>query len=307
MDYRELLFLRAVRDTGMLEAIVTSAGTAREVADATGLAESVADGALDVLVELGYLTVVDDIYEPTNALLGILAQRDVRSIGELPANLALADDLVALPATMTGEQPPSQSGDDVMAQLGAAAATDTATVRAIATAVVRAAPTATTALVLAGAPGRVAVELQARGLAVTVADTPAAIDASEGVLGPAAVETIVREPDTTLPTAPLVVVEASRRHRETPLAEALSAAAMAVAEDGTLVLVGPDNEAAGGPEDPRPLAAIEHLARTGSWPDPTLEGVDTTLASAGLERTDVAAIPGTALVAIAARPSSAGD
>lgn len=65
-DHRERLFLRALREVGVLEALVTSAGTAKEVTAEADITLPMARFSLETLSALGYLTRVDGTDEPTN-------------------------------------------------------------------------------------------------------------------------------------------------------------------------------------------------------------------------------------------------
>ena len=106
MDYRELLLLRAARETGVLDALVSAADTPTEVADQAGVTERAAAATVGALVDLGFLEWVGGGVEPTNRMLGFVTKTDVRSIGSLPRELDVADALVDLPGTMrSGERP----------------------------------------------------------------------------------------------------------------------------------------------------------------------------------------------------------
>lgn len=182
MDHRERFFLRALREVGALEALVTSAGTPEELAAETAVSEAMARFILETLSETGYLTRVDGTYEPTNALLGVLTTKDIRSIGTLPASLDDADRLTELSDRVTGTGGSLDDEQVLVNSLGAAAARDQATIRAVGTAILRDTPEVREVLVLNGAPGRLAVDLDERGVDVTLVDNPTAVDRSEGIL-----------------------------------------------------------------------------------------------------------------------------
>lgn len=125
MDYRSLLLLRAARETGVIDAVTTDAATAHEVAAPTGISERGAETIVDALESAGYLTFVEgEGYEPTNRVLGFLTKTDLRSIGQPPHLLDVADALVALPETMQRGDPPHLSDDFTVHELGARRAED---------------------------------------------------------------------------------------------------------------------------------------------------------------------------------------
>jgi len=178
------VLLWTARRTGVLEALLTEAGTVEAVVDATDVDRRAARLLVEALARESFLERVGEAYEPTNRALGFLAKTDLRSIGRRPRAVDLLDAYAALPATVASGEPPEPADRErhTRNRLGAAAAADEATVRALATAAVRPAPTAERALVVGGAPGTLAREIGTRGPAVTVHDTPDAVDASEGLL-----------------------------------------------------------------------------------------------------------------------------
>lgn len=177
LDAAALLALRAARETGVLDALVERAGTPEEVAAETEVTEAAAERTIGILVDLGVLTPVGGEYEPTNRALGLLAKRDVRSVGAVPGALDLVDALVALPETMETGVPPGESEDATTNRLGAHAATDESVVRACVTAAVHSAPDAGRVLDLCGGSGAYAAEFADRGRAVTLLDSPAVVEA----------------------------------------------------------------------------------------------------------------------------------
>ncbi|WP_435062862.1 methyltransferase domain-containing protein [Halobaculum sp. EA56] len=173
----EALFLVwAARRTGVLEALLSTAGTPAEVAAETDVSEPRAARLVEALATLGFLEAVDGEYEPTNRALGMLAKRDVRSIGPIPHELDVLDELVGLPETLETGVPPERHREWEANALGAHYATDDATVRACVTAAVRAAPDAETVVDLCGGSGAYAAEFAARGLDATLVESPAAVD-----------------------------------------------------------------------------------------------------------------------------------
>ena len=176
LDTEELLLVWAARRTGVLDALLTTAGTPCEVADATDVAEPSARRLVEALAELGFFAAVGDEYEPTNRALGMLAKRDVRSIGPIPHALDRLDELVGLPETLETGVAPERRDDWEANALGAHYATDPAVVRACVTAAVRANPDASSVVDLCGGSGVYAREFAARGLDATLVESPSAVD-----------------------------------------------------------------------------------------------------------------------------------
>ncbi|WP_313691840.1 methyltransferase domain-containing protein [Halorarum halobium] len=174
-----LLALRAARETGVLAALLDRAGTPEAVAEETDVTERSAERMVSILADLGFIERVGDEYEPTNRALGLLAKRDVASIGAVPDALDTVDALASLPGTMETGVPPESPPDGLRNRLGAHAATDEAVVRAGVTAAVRASPDAERVVDLRGASGVYAAEFAARGLDATMVDSPAVAEAVE--------------------------------------------------------------------------------------------------------------------------------
>jgi len=175
-DVHELFLLWAARRTGILEALLSTAGTPAEVAAATDVAEPSAERVVRALARIGFLERVGDEYEPTNRALGLLAKRDVRSIGSIPHDLDRLDELVELPETLETDVAPERRGDWEANALGAHYATDEATVRACVTAAVRTAPDAGSVVDLSGGSGVYAREFAARGLDATLVTSSTTAD-----------------------------------------------------------------------------------------------------------------------------------
>lgn len=176
MDHEERLLLWAARETGVLEALLTEAGTPREVAAATGVTERAARIVVRALADDGYFERVDGGYEPTNRALGFLTKTDVRSIGSAPHALDTLSRWFALPETMeTGEvpDPPEHWTRNFM---GAMASVDPQTVRASVTAAEHARPRPERVLDVGGGPGNFAREFARRGAAVTLLDQPEVVE-----------------------------------------------------------------------------------------------------------------------------------
>ncbi|WP_224447832.1 methyltransferase domain-containing protein [Haloprofundus salilacus] len=169
-DTETLFLLWTARETGVLDALTSRAGTADAVAAETEVTPEAAHVVVESLADLGFLERVGDEYEVTNRALGFLAKRDVRSIGRLPHALDVLDAYTALPETMATGRPPELSEESTVNRLGAHAATDEAVVRAGVTAAVRLAPRAERVLNVAGGSGVYAREFVARGFEVTMCD-----------------------------------------------------------------------------------------------------------------------------------------
>jgi hypothetical protein len=182
MDHRELLLLRAARETGVLDALVSSAHTPEDVAREADVTERAARLTVDALLDMGMLEEVGDGVEPTNRMLGFITKTDVRSIGRLPYELDCVEALISLPETMRSGDPPDLGPEATQNELGARAAQDDASVRAAVTAAVREHPDAADVLVVAGGPGQHAVEFARRGFDVTLLDTPEAADLIDPLL-----------------------------------------------------------------------------------------------------------------------------
>ncbi|WP_435344343.1 methyltransferase domain-containing protein [Haloarchaeobius sp. HRN-SO-5] len=204
-----LFLLWAARETGVLDALLSDADTPAEVADRTDVTERAARLTVEALADEGFFTPVDGTYEPTNRALGFLAASDLRSVGSIPADLDDLDALQALPATMTGADPPAggaasdaelaaETAPDewVRNRLGRVEATDEATVRASVTVAQHAAPDADRVVDLGGAPGPYAREFARRGYDVTLLDGRPRLDASTSLLERESVTTVAWDPST---------------------------------------------------------------------------------------------------------------
>ena len=242
MDYRELLLLRAARETGVLDALVSAADTPTEVADQAGVTERAAAATVGALVDLGFLEWVGGGVEPTNRMLGFVTKTDVRSIGSLPRELDVADALVDLPGTMrSGERPEFGVDEETTCRnrLGAAAARDDAEIRAAVTAAVREHPDAESVLVVAEDAGRHAVEFAHRGFDVALRHETAVVDALRPLLAPEPVELVpgsVSEPVDS--DADLVVLpHAISPRSDADVRDLLAAAGESATQDGVVVAV----------------------------------------------------------------------
>lgn len=240
-DTPALALLWAARETGLLTALLREAGDASDAAESAGVTPRSARLVADALVELGILRRVDGGLEPTNRALGLLATRDLRSVGQLPAALDQFGTYVSLPETMRGAEPPAAPDDGLRHQLGAAESVDDTTVEAIIDAVLAANPDAERALTVADGPGRHARELTARGLDVTLLDGPAEVEA---------VEPLLRGTDITVERGSLaniepktfdlvVLVDGAWRQSPAENRFTISAATETLAPGGAVVVVEP--------------------------------------------------------------------
>lgn len=192
-DVAELVLLWAARRSGLLDAILDTAGTPSEAAAEAGVTEDAAAVVVESLADLGFVRDVGGEYEITNRALGFLAKRDVRSIGRLPHALDLLDCWTALPETMATGDAPELPADWTQNRLGAHAATDDAVVRARVTAAVREHPDAERVLDLLGASGTYATEFAARGFEATLVDDGACVDAVEPMVRHRGVRTVAAD------------------------------------------------------------------------------------------------------------------
>lgn len=290
LQTEELLLLWAARRTGVLEALLSTAGTPDGVAAETDVSEPVARRLLAALADLGFFERVGDEYEPTNRALGMLAKRDVRSIGTIPHALDTIEELIGLPETLETGVPPERRSDWEANALGAHYATDEAVVRACVTEAVRAAPDADSVVDLCGASGVYAAEFAARGVDATLVESPSAVELLGRVHGDR----------VALHTGTPASLEASfdiaflgDALTELDPAEAtatLGVAADLLASDGVLVAVDTFDDGSDGPEtvttETRALAAGHGGAHA-------TETVRSWLTDAGLSDVRVRSVPGT--------------
>lgn len=199
MEYREVLLLRAARETGVLDAVMTEAGTPAGVAEATGVTERAARIVLDAMAELGYLELVGEAYEPTNEALGFLATTDVRSIGDVPLTLDSAEFWLRLPETMRTGDPPDLHDDWTEHYMGGMAARDEAGVRASVTAAVHRNPDAERVLDAGGGPGILSKEFVRRGFDVTLMDRPDVVEIDRKFLEHEPIELVAGDITEDLP------------------------------------------------------------------------------------------------------------
>lgn len=283
------LALWAARETGVLDALVERAGTPEEVAAETEVTPEAASVMVGLLADLGLLTEVDGEYEPTTEALGLLAKRDVRSVGALPHTLDDVHELVNLPTTMETGVPPERRDEWTANALGAHAATDEAFVRAAVTAALRAAPRAERVVDFCGGSGVYAAEFAARDRDVTLVDSPEAADL---------VEPLHRNDDVTVHAGTpgelggrfdlAFAANVATRMDPAELAALVGAAAAVLVPEGTLVMFETlaDGSEAAAAADVRGLASGHGGAHAAAdyrgW-----------FAAAGFEDVTVERVPGT--------------
>jgi hypothetical protein len=298
-DYRELLLLRAARETGVLDALVSAADTPGEVAERAGVTERAAEQTVGALVDLGFLEWVGGAVQPTNRMLGFVTKTDVRSVGSLPRALDVADALVDLPDAMQSGGPAAFGVDDETARrnrFGAAAARDDADLRAAVTAAVREHPEADSVLVVGDDAGRHAVEFARRGFDAALRHEADVVDALRPLLAPEPVELVagpVSEPvdaDADLVVLPHVLAERSDENAEAVLAAARESAS----EDGGVV-VAVDTFGS----DPGLTAELLATTTDGAVREPGT--VTAWFEDAGLADTGTADVPGTGYGVVAGR------
>ncbi|ELZ58166.1 MULTISPECIES: bifunctional 2-polyprenyl-6-hydroxyphenol methylase/3-demethylubiquinol 3-O-methyltransferase UbiG [unclassified Haloferax] len=189
-----LALLWAARESGVIDALTTNAGTAEAVADTAGIDPRAARISVEALAAMGFIKRVGDEYEITNRALSFLAKRDVRSIGRLPHALDRFSLYADLPETMATGETPAFPDDWLRNRLGAYDATEESVVRACVTAAVRAAPDATRVLDLGGASGVFAREFVARGRDVTLVDDAETVEVVRPLLSRAGVALVAGDP-----------------------------------------------------------------------------------------------------------------
>ncbi|KAB1192475.1 SAM-dependent methyltransferase [Haloferax sp. MBLA0076] len=189
-----LALLWAARESGVIDALTTNAGTAEAVAESAGIDLRAARITVEALASMGFIKRVGDEYEITNRALGFLAKRDVRSIGRLPHALDYVSLYTDLPQTMATGDAPDFPDEWVRNRLGAHDATDESVVRACVTAAVREEPDATRVLDLAGTSGVFAREFVERGYDVTFVEDAETVDVVRPLLSRAGVNVVAGDP-----------------------------------------------------------------------------------------------------------------
>ncbi len=240
LDTPTLALLWAARETGLLAALLYESGGTAAAADAAGVTERAATIVVDALVAEGFLHRVGDAVEPTNRALGLLATRDLRSIGTIPAALDRFDAYADLPRTMESGVAPIEPEDRLRHRLGAVEALDDATVAATVDAALAANADAERALVVADGPGPHARELAERGLDVTLLDGTAAAEIVAPLLEGSPVDLRTDSLGDVAATFDLVLtVDAAWRASAEENRFTVHAAAEAVAPGGVVALIEP--------------------------------------------------------------------
>jgi SAM-dependent methyltransferase len=305
MDHRELMLLRAARETGVLDALATSADTPAEVAEATGVTERAARITVAALAEMGLLERVGEAYEPTNRMLGFLASADVRSVGSLPHRLDCLERWIALPETMRTGEPPDPPADWTTHFVGAMATVDEATVRASVTAAVHEHPDATRVLDVGGGPGSFAREFASRGFEVTLFDRPEVVERVRPHLSPEPVELVEGDALDGLPSEFDLAFCSRLAHGFAPdeNRRLLRNVRDALVPGGTVVLT----DHVRGRSDEAAIFAAHMLAQTPAGDTYTEGQFESWLTAAGFVEPRIPDIPGTEMQAIAADTPGAGE
>ncbi|WP_312911572.1 methyltransferase domain-containing protein [Natronosalvus caseinilyticus] len=303
-----LLLLRAARETGALEALMTTAGTPTDLASETDLTERAAETLVDVLEAEGFLADVNGAYEPTNRSLGFLAKTDVRSIGSLPATLDRLDRGLEADWLLTDDRP-TETDAERRNRLGRAAAADETNIRALVTAAIRIAPEARRVLEVGGAPGRRAVEFARRGTDVTLYDEAEAIADSRAILAHEPVAVL----EGSVPGGLSETLEGATTDRFDLLVAVDQLSRLDPAANETLVDAAVDGLAPGGwlvvaerlEGSAATRAAVETLLETPAGRVYPTDRYREWFERAGLERWTVESVPGTAYAVLAGRRSVA--
>jgi hypothetical protein len=281
-----LWYVRAVRETGLLDAYLTEAGTPSEAAAEADVTEASARVAARILDEIGVLERVGEEYEPSNRALGLLTKRDVRSIGSLPHRLDVLDAFAELPETMATGVPPRLSEEWSVNAVGAREATPEQVRRACVTTAVRAAPAADTVLDICGGAGDFAAEFQTRGLAATIVDSAEIVERVEPLHESRNLRTFEGPLDELPWTFDLAFWADGVCSMDAEEAKStLVAAAASVAAEGTLVVIDRFDEAG------EMEAAIRGIA-TGEGGAHDTDDVAEWLSDAGFSTVETESVPG---------------
>ena len=298
MDYREALLLRAARESGVLDAVTTNAGTPEAVAAETGITERSARIVVEALADLGFLESVGGEYEPTNRALGFLATADVRSIGSLPHELDSIETWINLPETMQTGEPPERPDDWTTHFVGAMASIDEATVRACVTEAVHRRSDAERVLDVGGGPGRFASEFARRGFDVTLFDRLEVVERVRPSLAHHPVELQAGDFLEEVPTEFDLAFCARVAHGLGPdeNQRLLTNVHDALAPDGTLVVI----DYLRGRSERGAMFAAHMLAQTERGDVYSGDEFGEWFTEVGFERPRITAIPGTDLHAVGA-------
>lgn len=291
LDLEELMILRAARETGMIDALMTDAHTPAEVADSTAVSERSARIVVDALVDMGFLTELQSRYEPTDRSLGFLATRDIRSIGSVPHRLDCLENWIALPETLCGEDPPLAVEDRIRHFQGAMATVDESTVRAFVTEAIHSHPHPDRVLDVGGGPGRFSKEFVRRGFAVTMFDRPGTIETVEPLLNGTRVELVSGDALESLPRGFDLVFCSRLAHGfdRDENRRLLANVADALEPGGTVVHVDYVRDRS----DRASTFGAKMLAQTPGGNTYTGDEFETWLTDAGLEDVEIRDVPGT--------------
>lgn len=168
---------------GVFAALGEGAATVEEVAHGAGLDPRAVGILLPALADAGLLQREGDRYHPTTECREALCDPDSAGFagGGLPHWLHNLQGWTRLDAVLRTGEPLRPSGrkrdrEGLGRFMAAMAAAPAERVRTLVDLCLARAPAARTALDVGGGPGHMARELRGRGLAVTLFDTPAAID-----------------------------------------------------------------------------------------------------------------------------------
>ncbi|WP_152039968.1 methyltransferase [Salinigranum salinum] len=305
-DHEELLLLWSARRTGVLDALTTTAGTADDVADETGLDRETSARFVRALADDGYLRRVGGEYEVTNRALGFLATRDVRSIGATPRALDLLDAMAEIGPDRAGDEGwtrdaerPDADERRLRHRLGAHTATPRATVRAGVTAAVHAAPDADRVVDVYGGSGVYATEFVRRGRATTLVESRDVLDVVEPMLAGQGVDTVETDEPTAVPVVDAdlaVLADVVQRHPPAADRRLLQSVHDALVPGGAVVVLEPLR-------DRSPAArrvAVERLA-VGRGDAYTSDEVEAWLGDAGFVDHETRDVPGTTVQAVVGR------
>jgi len=326
LDLPALALLWAARETGLLEVLLRETGSPSEAAAVAGVTERAARITIDALVDLDFLHRTGETVEPTNRALGLLATRDIRSIGHVPAALDQFAALVSLPEAMragesadTDDQPcgdrfgddqsrDGQSNEDrqpdasgmtqqLRHRLGATCAVDDATVRASVDAIYAANPEAGRVLAITDGPGLHARELAERGPALTLLDEPAVVEGVEPLLAGSGVELLAGSLVEVEPADYDLVFLVDGMWLTAPAENRflLRAVERALAPDGAFVAVEPLR----GRSRATPAVAAKALA-AGAGEPYTEAAIAGWCVAAGLDHVEASDVPGTPYQAVVA-------
>ncbi|MBP1985903.1 methyltransferase domain-containing protein [Halolamina salifodinae] len=297
LDTPTLALLWAARETGLLAALLRGEGGTSEAADAADVTERAATVIANALVQTGFLRRVGDAVEPTNRALGLLATRDLRSIGRIPAELDRFGAVAELPRTIESGVAPIGPDERIRHRLGAVEALDDRVVEATVDAALAANPDAERVLVVADGPGPHARELADRGPDVTLLDGPAEAEAVAPLVDRTPVTLRSDSLADVSATFDLVIaVDSAWRQSVDENRFTVAAAASAVAPGGTVVLVEPLQDRSSATAE----VAATALA-TGTGRPYTEAEVAGWFGDAGLVEVETSDVPDTPYQAVAGR------